>query len=52
LAKDVLVIGNFTTQGNQVVFGAINNVDAPNGFEAVRLCCIPIILRCTVHSCT
>jgi len=34
LAKDVLVIGNFTTQGNQVVFGAINNVDAPNGFEA------------------
>ncbi len=38
------MIGNFTTQGNQVVFGAINNVDAPNGFEAVRLRCISIIL--------
>jgi hypothetical protein len=44
LAKDVLVIGNFTTQGDQVVFGAINNVDAPNGFEAVRLCCVPFLL--------
>jgi hypothetical protein len=34
LMRDVLVIGNYTTGDNTVVFGAINNVDAPNGFEA------------------
>ena len=36
LYTDVVSFGNYTTQGNQVVFGGINNVDAPNGFEAVH----------------
>jgi len=34
LYKDVVVFGNYSSQGEQVVFGAINNIDAPNGFEA------------------
>jgi len=34
LMQDVLVIGNYSTQGGFVIFGAINSVDAPNGFEA------------------
>jgi hypothetical protein len=33
LVNDVLAIGSYNTQGQSVAFGAINKVDAPNGFE-------------------